>query len=126
MHTHVKTNKQYLKVFYFKVCASSEVLGHLCSEYHNVGRAYTQHGTVRLRTWQQLLQDVHFVAQINIKLRVKDRPCRLKTAESRHGVYIRPRKSHGTCESLLVSGPPHRVRPCSLHRYRRRKAAFCG
>lgn len=58
----LKPNKQYLKSFYLKVCASCEVLGHLCSEYHNVCRAYTQHGTVTLRTWQQLLQDVHFVA----------------------------------------------------------------
>lgn len=115
--------------FCLRVCASCEVLGHLSSEEHNVCRACTQHGTVTLRTWQQLLQDVHFVAQINVKLRDRDGPWRLKTAEGRHGVCIRPRKSRGNvaCDFLLMfvsGGPPHRVRPCSLHGYRRRKISF--
>lgn len=51
MQSHVKHNT----VLIIRVCASCEVLGHLCSEYHNVCRRCTQHGTVTLTSQQQLL-----------------------------------------------------------------------
>lgn len=81
-----------------------------------------------LRTWQQLLQDVHSVAQINVKLRDKRQAVMIKKLQRADTVCSQgPRKSRGTCKFLLVfvpGGPPHRVRPCSLHGYRRRKISF--
>lgn len=68
--------------------------GHLCSEYHNVFRPDTQHGTVKLTTWQQLLPGVHRVAQIDIKLPDKTQAVTIQhcTQQTLCGAYIRPRK----------------------------------
>lgn len=64
-----RPNKQDLGTFHLKVCQDSESRGIYVQYITTFSGPTLNIDTVGLRTWKQLLQDVHCSAEISPKLR---------------------------------------------------------